>query len=70
MASLLINAAADLLKALLPTLLSFLWEKAHEPTTVEDAKTDDARRARLLAAIRLQRNAGGNDPHNPATPAG
>jgi hypothetical protein len=70
MATILITVAADLLKALLPTLLSFLWEKAHEPTTVEDAKTDDARRARLLAAIRLRRSAGGDDPHNPAPPIG
>ena len=68
--NILITAAADLLKALLPALLQFLWEKAHEPTTVEDARTDDARRDRLLAAIRLRRSAGGDDPNHPAAPTG
>jgi hypothetical protein len=68
--SLLITVAADLIKALLPSLLSFLWEKAHEPTTVEDAAPDDARRDRLLAAIRLRRNPGGDNPQHPAPPAG
>jgi hypothetical protein len=56
----LITAAADILKALLPQLLSFFWEKAHEPTTVEDALPDADRRSRLLAAIRLRGRAGGD----------
>ena len=53
--AILVPAAADVVKALLPSLLQFLWETAHEPTTVEDAAPDDARRQRLLAAIRLRR---------------
>ena len=56
--AILIPALADVGKALLPGLLQFLWEKAHEPTTVEDAAPDDARRQRLLAAVRLRRPAG------------
>jgi hypothetical protein len=68
--SIFLPLAADLLKTFLPAILSFLWEKAHEPTTVEEAKTDDARRDRLLAAIRLRRSAGGNDPNHPAAAAG
>jgi hypothetical protein len=67
---LLMTLAADLLKTLLPQLLSFLWEKAHEPTTVEEAAPDNARRDRLLAAIRLRRSAGGNHPGNPTPPIG
>jgi len=47
--AILLSVAADLLKTLLPTLLNFLWEKAHEPTTVEESAPDDARRDRLLA---------------------
>jgi hypothetical protein len=70
MTTILITAVADLLKTLLPTLLTFLWNKAHEPTTVEEAKTDDARRDRLLAAVRLRRSQGGNDPNHPAAPVG
>ena len=53
--AILIPAAADVAKALLPSLLQFIWEKAHEPTTVEEAAPDDARRQRLLAAVRLRR---------------
>jgi hypothetical protein len=56
--AILIPAAADVVRALLPSLLQFLWETAHEPTTVEEAAPDDARRDRLLAAIR-QRKPGG-----------
>jgi hypothetical protein len=70
MTTILITAAADLLKTLLPTLLTFLWNKAHEPTTVEQARTDDGRRDRLLAAIRLRRSASGNNPNHPATTTG
>jgi hypothetical protein len=54
----LITAAVDVIKALLPELLQFLSEKANEPTTVEDALPDPARRSRLLAAVRLRRDAG------------
>jgi hypothetical protein len=68
--SIFLPLAADLLKTLLPAIRSFIWEKAHEPTTIEEAKTDDARRDRLLAAIRLRRSAGGNNPNHPATAAG
>jgi hypothetical protein len=46
---------AELLKDLVPQLLAFVWEKTHEPTTVEDAAPDPARRDRLLAAIRAAR---------------
>jgi len=56
--AILIPAAADIAKALLPSLLQFIWETAHEPTTVEDAAPDDARRQRLLAAIHLRRPGG------------
>ncbi len=56
--AILIPAAADVAKALLPSLLQFLWEKAHEPTTVEEAAPDDDRRERLLAAVRLRRAGG------------
>jgi hypothetical protein len=56
--AILIPAAADIAKALLPSLLQFIWETAHEPTTVEDAAPDDARRQRLLAAIRLRHPGG------------
>ncbi len=56
--AILIPAAADVVKALLPSLLQFLWETAHEPTTVEEAAPDDARRDRLLAAIRQRRPVG------------
>jgi hypothetical protein len=68
--SILITILAELLKDALPPLLEFLWEKSHEPTTVEDAASDNARRDRLLDAIheRLRRNAGGDDPDNPAAP--
>jgi hypothetical protein len=57
----LITAATDILKQMLPLLISFIWEKANEPTTVEDAAPDAARRDRLLAAIRLRHSAGGHD---------
>lgn len=66
--SLLFTFLADLLKAVLPELLEFAWEKAHENTTVEDATVDPARRDRLLAAIRLRRGAGGDRPDDPASP--
>ena len=52
--AILIPAAVDVLKALLPALAEFVWEKGHEPTTVEEAVPDDARRQRLLAAVRLR----------------
>ena len=70
MQALFISAAAALLKALLPALLSFLWSKLNEPVTVEEAAPDDARRDRLLAAIRLQRGESGNHPGNPTPPTG
>jgi hypothetical protein len=53
--AILIPVVADVLKATLPSLLQFVWEKAHEPTTVEEAAPDDVRRDRLLAAIRRAR---------------
>ncbi len=56
--AILIPAAADVVKAILPSLLQFLWEHAHEPTTVEEAAPDDARRERLLAAVRLRGSGG------------
>ncbi len=56
--AILIPAAADVVKALLPSLLQFLWEKAHEPTTVEEAAPDDTRRQRLLEAVRLRGTGG------------
>jgi hypothetical protein len=68
--TLLISIATELLKAIVPELLEFLWSKAHEPTTIEDAQPDAARRDRLLAAIRLRRSAGSNDPNHPTPPAG
>ncbi len=68
--NLLVTVAADLLKTLLPMLFTFLWNQAHEPTTVEDAKPDDARRDRLLAAIRLRRSESGHHPDHPTPPAG
>jgi len=68
--AILLSVAADLLKTLLPTLLQFFWDKAHEPTTVEESAPDDARRDRLLAAIQLRRSAGGNNPGNPTPPTG
>jgi hypothetical protein len=64
MSTLLLTVITDILKALLPQLLSFCWEKAHEPTTVEEAAPDDARRDRLLAAVRLQRGPGGDGPRH------
>jgi hypothetical protein len=54
MLAVLIPVLADVAKALLPSLLQFVWEKAHEPTTVEEAAPDEARRRRLLAAVRLR----------------
>jgi hypothetical protein len=68
--SILIPFIVELLKSLLPDLLNFAWEKAHEPVTVEDATPDPARRDRLLAAIRLQRGASGDDPNHPAGATG
>ncbi len=68
--SFLATVLADVLKTLLPMLISFLWEKAHEPTTIEDAAVDNARRDRLLAAIRLQRSESGEHPQHPTPPAG
>ncbi len=52
--AILVPAVADVAEALLPSLLAFLWEKAHEQTTVEEAAPDDDRRRRLLAAVRLR----------------
>jgi hypothetical protein len=68
--NILAAVAADLLKAMLPELLSFIWEKTHEPVTVEEARTNDDRRSRLLAAIRLRRSAGDNHPQHPTAPTG
>lgn len=59
--STLLTILAELLKSLLPAVLNFTWEKSHEPTTVEEAKPDDARRDRLLAAIRRMRDKPGGD---------
>ena len=53
--AILIPVVADVAKALLPSLLQFVWEKGHEPNTVQDAVPDDDRRRRLLAAVRLRR---------------
>ena len=53
--AILIPVVADIARAVLPSLLQFFWEQAHEPTTVEEAAPDDARRQRLLAAVRGRR---------------
>jgi hypothetical protein len=66
--SLLLTFLTDLLKAVLPELLDFAWEKAHENTTVQEASNDPARRDRLLAAIRLRQHPGGDDPNHPTPP--
>jgi hypothetical protein len=54
----------ELLKALLPELLSFAWEKSHAPTTIENAAPDPALRDRLLSSIRLQRTNSDNNPNH------
>jgi hypothetical protein len=66
----LFDVIAQLLKAVLPELLSFAWEKAHESTTIEDGATDPARRQRLLDAIRLRGSPGGGSSDNRAAPTG
>ncbi len=68
--TILISLMAELLKAALPELLSFAWEKAHESTTIEDAKIDPDRRQRLLDAIRMRRSAGGGGADNGTTTTG
>jgi len=68
--TLLLPLITQLLEALLPELLNFAWEKAHEPTTVEAAKDDPDLRNRLLAAIRLRGSPSGDSPNHPATPTG
>lgn len=68
--SILISLMAELIKAALPELLSFAWEKAHVSTTIEDAKPDADRRQRLLDAIRMRGSAGGGNPNNGAAATG
>jgi hypothetical protein len=51
--SILASFLAELLKAVLPELLSFAWEKAHEPTTVENAAPDPALRESINVFDRL-----------------
>jgi hypothetical protein len=68
--SILISLMAELIKAALPELLSFAWEKAHVPTTIEDAAPDADRRQRLLDAIRMRGSAGGGNTHNGAAATG
>ena len=64
-----VTLAADLLKTLVPMLFTFLWNQSHAPTTIEEARSDVARRDRLLAAIRLRRSQSGDNPNHPAPPA-
>ena len=58
--TLLVSLLSQLLQSCLPQLLAFASEKANEPTTVESGAVDEALRSRLLAAIRLRRDAGGD----------
>ena len=62
--SILISLLAELVKAALPELLSFAWEKSHVPTTVENAAPDPALRDRLLSSIRLRRTNSDNNPNH------
>jgi hypothetical protein len=68
--TILISLLSELIKAALPELLSFAWEKAHESTTIEDAKIDPDRRQRLLDAIRMRRSAGSGGADNGAAATG
>jgi hypothetical protein len=62
--SILVVLLGELIKAALPELLSFAWEKSHESTTIEDAKPDADRRQRLLDAIRMRRSTGSGGADN------
>lgn len=68
--NILIEILTELLKAALPELLDFTWDKNHEPTTIEDAAVDNDLRQRLLARIRLRSGASGDSTNHPTPPTG